>query len=90
MPEEGKSEEEVVEELEKLEEELERELSVPIPIAITPPEHTKLLDRLNVMDEKVEFVAGELAQKQGEKIGTALGILYGAVVGILLFVMFLI
>nr|QNO51767.1 hypothetical protein PFGANNDM_00002 [Methanosarcinales archaeon ANME-1 ERB6]QNO52052.1 hypothetical protein IPGHNFGK_00008 [Methanosarcinales archaeon ANME-1 ERB6] len=90
MAEEGKSEEEVVEELEKLEEELERELSVPIPIAITPPEHTKLLDRLNVMDEKVEFVAGELAQKQGEKIGTALGILYGAVVGILLFVMFLI
>lgn len=90
MAEEGKSEEEVVEELEKLEEELEKELSVPIPIAITPPEHTKLLDRLNVMDEKVEFVAGELAQKQGEKIGSALGILYGAVVGILLFVMFLI
>ena len=90
MAEEGKSEEEVVEELEKLEEELERELSVPIPIAITPPEHTKLLDRLDVMDEKVEFVAGELAQKQGEKIGTALGILYGAVVGILIFVMFLI
>ena len=90
MAEEGKSEEEVVEELEKLEEELEKELSVPIPIAITPPEHTKLLDRLNVMDEKVEFVAGELAQKQGEKIGSALGILYGAIVGILLFVMFLI
>ncbi len=90
MAEEGKSEEEVVEELEKLEEELEKELSVPIPIAITPPEHTKLLDRLDVMDEKVEFVAGELAQKQGEKIGTALGILYGAVVGILIFVMFLI
>ena len=90
MAEEGKSEEEIVEELEKLEEELERELSVPIPIAITPPEHTKLLDRLDVMDEKVEFVAGELAQKQGEKIGSALGILYGAVVGILIFVMFLI
>ncbi|NAS88260.1 tetrahydromethanopterin S-methyltransferase subunit G [ANME-1 cluster archaeon AG-394-G21] len=90
MAEEEKSEEEVVEELEKLEEELEKELSVPIPIAITPAEHTKLLDRLNVMDEKVEFVAGELALKQGEKIGSALGILYGAVVGILLFVMFLI
>ncbi len=74
MAEEEKSEEEREEELEKLEEELEKELSVHIPIAITPPEHTKLLDRLNVMDEKVEFVAGELAQKQGEKIGTALGI----------------
>jgi tetrahydromethanopterin S-methyltransferase subunit G len=86
MSEEEKSEEEVIK---KLEEELE-ELAVPTPIAITPPEHTKLLDRLSVMDERVEFVAGELAQKQGEKVGFAVGILYGAVVGILLYVIFLI
>ncbi len=90
MAEEEGSKEEREEELEELEEELKKELIVPIPIAITPPEHTKLLDRLNVMDEKVEFVAGELAQKQGEKIGLALGILYGAIVGILVFGMFLI
>ncbi len=87
MAEEEKGEEE--EELKRLEEELE-ELAAPVPIAITPPEHTKLLDRLKVMDEKVEFVAGELAQKQGEKLGFAIGTLYGVVVGVLLYVLFII
>ncbi|RJS78596.1 tetrahydromethanopterin S-methyltransferase subunit G [Methanophagales archaeon] len=75
--------------MEKVEEEL-KELVVPVPIALTPPEHTKLLDRLKVMDEKVEFVAGELAQKQGEKLGFAIGTLYGVVIGLLLYVLFVI
>jgi N5-methyltetrahydromethanopterin:coenzyme M methyltransferase subunit G len=86
MSEEEKSEEEVIE---KLEEELE-EITVPTPIAITPPEHTKLLDRLSVMDERVEFVAGELAQKQGEKVGFAIGMLYGVIIGILVYALFII
>ncbi len=73
--------------LEKLEEEL-KELAVPV--AITPPEHTKLQGRLAAMDEKVEFVMGELAQRQGEKMGFAIGILYGLIVGILVYVIFLI
>lgn len=71
-------------------EKMEEELTIPTPIALTPPEHTKLLDRLKVMDEKVEFVAGELAQKQGEKLGFAIGTLYGVVIGILLYVLFVI
>ncbi|MHC1611251.1 MAG: tetrahydromethanopterin S-methyltransferase subunit MtrG [Candidatus Methanospirareceae archaeon] len=66
------------------------EKEVPVPVAITPPEHTKLLDRLNAMDEKVEFVTGELAQRQGEKVGFATGILYGLIIGILVLVLFLI
>jgi tetrahydromethanopterin S-methyltransferase subunit A len=61
---------------------------IAIPIAITPPEHTKLLDRLNAMDEKVEFVTGELAQRQGEKVGFAIGILYGLIIGILAYILF--
>jgi len=95
MGEEKKKEEEREEEiekeveaevLEKLEEEL-KELAVPV--AMTPPEHTKLLSRLAAMDEKVEFVTGELAQRQGEKMGFAIGILYGLIVGILIYVIFL-
>lgn len=96
MGEEKKTEEELEEEiekeveaevLEKLEEEL-KELAVPV--AMTPPEHTKLLGRLAAMDEKVEFVTGELALRQGEKMGFAIGILYGLIIGILVYVMFLI
>ena len=66
------------------------EKETPVPVAITPPEHTKLLDRLNTMDERVEFVAGELALKQGEKVGFAIGILYGLLIGIFVYIIFLI
>jgi len=92
MGEELKEEEEKIEKeveaevLEKLEAEL-KELAVPV--AIAPPEHVKLLGRLAVMDEKVEFVTGELAQRQGEKMGFAIGLLYGLIVGILVYVIFL-
>jgi tetrahydromethanopterin S-methyltransferase subunit G len=73
--------------LEKLEEELKEKA---VPIATTPPEHTKLLDRLNDMDHRVEFVAGELWQRQGEKIGFTMGLLYGALIGIVMYLIFLI
>jgi N5-methyltetrahydromethanopterin:coenzyme M methyltransferase subunit G len=73
--------------LEKLEEEM-KELAVPV--ATTPPEHTKLLERLNDMDHRVEFVAGELWQRQGEKLGFLAGLLYGALIGIVAYVFFMI
>jgi N5-methyltetrahydromethanopterin:coenzyme M methyltransferase subunit G len=71
-------------------EERKEEKEIAIPIAVTPPEHKKLLDRIKVMDDKVEFVTGELAQRQGEKVGFAIGILYGLILGIFVFVLFLI
>ncbi len=75
---------------ERVEENNGEEREVSVPVAITPPEHTKLLERLNAMDERVEFVAGELAMKQGEKIGFAVGILYGLIIGIFIYIIFLI
>jgi len=60
-----------------------------VPVAVTPPEHTKLLERINAMDHKVEFVAGELWQRQGEKIGLIIGLLYGTLIGLFVYVMFL-
>ena len=73
--------------LEKLEEELKEKA---VPVAMTPPEHTKLLDRINDMDHRIEFVAGELWQRQGEKIGFTMGLLYGALIGIVMYLIFLI
>jgi N5-methyltetrahydromethanopterin:coenzyme M methyltransferase subunit G len=91
MGEEKKPEEEMEKEieaeiLEKLEAELEEKA---VPVAVTPPEHTKLLERINDMDERVEFVAGELWQRQGEKIGFTVGLLYGVMIGIVTYVIFL-
>ena len=96
MGEEKKTEKELEEEIEKeveaeVLEKLEAELKeLVVPVAMTPPEHTKLLGRLATMDEKVEFVTGELAQRQGEKMGFAIGLLYGLIIGILVYVIFLI
>ncbi len=83
---EEKIEEVEAEILEKLEAELEE---VAVPVAVTPPEHTKLLGRINDMDEKVEFVAGELSQRLGERIGFTVGLLYGVMIGIGTYVIFL-
>jgi len=69
-------------------EELEKELAVPV--TITSPGHTKLLERLNVMEEKAEFVAGELALRQGGNIGFVIGILYGLIIGILIYILFMV
>lgn len=66
----------------------EKELAVPV--AVTPPEYVKLLERIDTMDQKVEFVAGELWQRQGEKIGLVIGLLYGAMIGIFTYVIFMI
>lgn len=60
-----------------------------IPIAVTPVEHIKLLERINAMDHKVEFVAGELWQRQGEKIGFTIGLLYGVLIALFTYVLFL-
>jgi N5-methyltetrahydromethanopterin:coenzyme M methyltransferase subunit G len=72
--------------LAELEEEL-KELSVPV--AIASPEYPKLMARINDMDDRVEFVAGELWQRQGEKLGLIMGLLYGALIGIVAYVLFM-
>lgn len=91
MGEEKKPEEEMEKEIEaEILEKLEAELGEKaVPVAVTPPEHTKLLERINDMDERVEFVAGELWQRQGEKIGFTVGLLYGVMIGIVTYVIFL-
>lgn len=71
--------------------ELEEELKeLAVPVATTSPEYPKLMARINDMDDRVEFVAGELWQRQGEKLGLIMGLLYGALIGIVAYVLFMI
>jgi N5-methyltetrahydromethanopterin:coenzyme M methyltransferase subunit G len=72
---------------EKAHEGAKKELAVPI--ATAAPGYGKLVDRLNDMDQRVEFVAGELWQRQGEKIGFTMGLLYGVMLALVTYLIFL-
>jgi tetrahydromethanopterin S-methyltransferase subunit G len=61
-----------------------------VPSVVTDPEDfNAVLEKLNQIDEKIEFVNSEVAQRIGKKVGRDIGILYGAVVGIIIFLLYI-
>jgi len=55
---------------------------------VEPGEFNEVMKRLDKIDEKVEFVNSEIAQRIGKKVGRDIGILYGGVIGLLLFLIY--
>lgn len=60
---------------------LKNDEEVKIPIVVTPPELSQLHSKLDAIDEKVDFVLGETAQKEGLRLGGHIGFLYGFLTG---------
>ncbi len=54
------------------------------PVVIAPPEISKLYSKLDEIDEKVDFVLGEVAQREGLRLGGHIGFLYGFLTGSLI------
>lgn len=53
-----------------------------LPVTVAPvDEFRALMDKLNVIDERIEFVLGEVSQREGLKIGTHIGFIYGVMAG---------
>lgn len=55
---------------------------------VEPGEFNEVMKRLDKIDEKIEFVNSEVAQRIGKKVGRDIGILYGGVIGLLLFLLY--
>lgn len=53
-------------------------------------EYEEITQRLDRLDEKVEFVRAESAQRTGRKIGRDVGILYGVLAALILISLFFI
>lgn len=57
-------------------------------VIVDQTDYNEVMKKLDLVDEKVEFVSSEVAQRIGKKVGRDIGILYGAVMGLLLFVIY--
>ncbi|RLF11900.1 MAG: tetrahydromethanopterin S-methyltransferase subunit G [Thermoprotei archaeon] len=57
------------------------ELEVKVPVVMAPAEIAQIHAKLDAIDERVEFVLGEVAQKEGLRIGGHIGFLYGFLTG---------
>ena len=53
-------------------------------VVVDQDQYRDVLAKLAKIDEKIEFVSAEIAQRQGKKLGRDIGILYGACGGLIL------
>ncbi|MDI6866263.1 tetrahydromethanopterin S-methyltransferase subunit A [Methanoculleus sp.] len=61
-----------------------------VAVAGVNPQFLEIEERLDAIEEKIEFVDSEIAQRVGRKIGRDIGILYGLVAGLIVFMMLLV
>ncbi len=61
-----------------------------VPTVIVDPEDYKaVLQKLNDIEEKIEFTNSEIHQRYGKKLGRDIGILYGICTALMIVVIYL-
>jgi tetrahydromethanopterin S-methyltransferase subunit G len=55
-------------------------------VVVDPKDYSAAIKRVDVIDEKVEFVGSEIQQSEGKHLGREVGIMYGMLFGVLVYV----
>lgn len=53
-------------------------------VVVDPDQYRDVLAKLAEIDEKIEFVSAEIAQRHGKKVGRDIGMLYGICGGLII------
>jgi tetrahydromethanopterin S-methyltransferase subunit G len=55
-------------------------------VYVDPKDYSAAIKKVDLIEEKVEFVAAEIQQSEGKHLGREVGILYGFLFGALIYV----
>lgn len=58
-------------------------------VIVDPEEYKEIIQKLNEIEEKIEFTSSEIHQRYGKKIGRDIGILYGICTALMIVVVYL-
>ncbi|HIH70341.1 tetrahydromethanopterin S-methyltransferase subunit MtrG [Methermicoccus shengliensis] len=58
-------------------------------VVVDQADYRQVTERLDALEEKVEFVHAEIAQRAGKRVGRDIGIVYGLSIGTILFLVYL-
>ncbi len=58
-------------------------------VIVNPDDYKELLQKLNDIEEKIEFTNSEIHQRYGKKLGRDIGILYGITTALIVVVIYM-